>query len=60
MRLENLLGLALRVSSTKYDKYNDDLHCQLFPFKLIQQMDKIHLVESNEGNILRFKIELVV
>lgn len=52
MRLENLLGLALRVSSTKYDKYNDDLHCQLFPFKLIQQMDKIHLVESNEGNIL--------
>lgn len=45
MRLENLLGLTLRLSSTKFDKYNDDLHCQLFPFKLQQQMDKIHLVE---------------
>lgn len=49
MRLENLLGLTLRLSSTKYDKYNDDLHCQLFPFKLQQQMDKIHLVKPTNG-----------
>lgn len=48
MRLENLLGLTLRLSSTKYDKYNDDLHCQLFPFELNKQMEKIHLAGSNE------------
>lgn len=51
MRLENLLGLTLRVSSTKYDKYNDDLHCQIFPFELVKQMEKIHLVGSNEEGL---------
>lgn len=44
MKLENLLGLTLRLSSTKFDPYKDDLHCQLFPFELIKQMSKIHLV----------------
>lgn len=48
MRLENLLGLTLRLSSTKFDTYNDDLHCQLFPFELNKQMEKIHLAGSNE------------
>lgn len=48
MRLENLLGLTLRLSSTKFDKYNDDLHCQLFPFELNKQMEKIHLAGTNE------------
>lgn len=47
MKLENLLGLTLRLSSTKYDTYKDDLHCQLFPFELFKQMSKIHLI----GNI---------
>lgn len=46
MRLDNLLGLTLRVSSTKYDRYNEDLHCQLFPFELCTQMEKIHLAGS--------------
>lgn len=43
MKLENLLGLTLRVTSTKFDEYKDDLHCQLFPFELVKQMEKIHL-----------------
>lgn len=47
MRLDNLLGLTLRVASTKYDKYNDYLHCQLFPFELCKQMEKIHLAGTS-------------
>ncbi|KAG4065782.1 hypothetical protein HA402_012460 [Bradysia odoriphaga] len=43
MKLDNLLGLTLRVASTKFDEYKDDLHCQLFPFELVKQMEKIHL-----------------
>ncbi len=43
MKLDNLLGLTLRVTSTKFDEYKDDLHCQLFPFELVKQMEKIHL-----------------
>lgn len=50
MRLENLLGLTLRLSSAKYDKYNEDLHCQLFPFELVKQMEKINLAgPTDEG-----------
>lgn len=43
MKLDNLLGLTLRVTSTKFDEYKDDLHCQFFPFELVKQMEKIHL-----------------
>lgn len=48
MRLDNLLGMTLRMASTKYDRYNEDLHCQLFPFELCKQMEKIHLAGSQE------------
>lgn len=50
MRLDSLLGLTLRVASTKYDRYNEDLHCQLFPFELCKQMEKIHLAGTSAAD----------
>lgn len=64
MKLENLLGLTLRLSSTKYDAYKDDLHCQLFPFELYKQMSKIHLIgnidEGTQGANKFFVILIVI
>ncbi|XP_037917407.1 gamma-tubulin complex component 2 homolog isoform X2 [Hermetia illucens] len=41
VKLENLLGLTLRLSSAKHDPYKDDLHCELLTFDLATQMSKI-------------------
>lgn len=54
MKLENLLGLTLRVTSTKFDEYKDDLHCQLFPFELVKQMEKIHLAGCTYDGMIDF------
>lgn len=47
MKLENLLGLTLRVSSARSDPYKDDLHCCLLPYDLVTQMSKI--MDHKEG-----------
>lgn len=41
MKLENLLGLTLRLSSAKHDPYKDDVHCELLTYDLVTQMSKI-------------------
>lgn len=41
MALENLLGLSLRLSSARNDKYKDNLHCELLTYDLVTQMSKI-------------------
>lgn len=58
MKLENLLGLTLRLSSTKHDAYKDDLHCQLFPLALLDQMSKIHLAGTEDQNWTNDKTDL--
>lgn len=46
MKLDNLLGLTLRLSSANHDPYKDDLHCELLPYDLPTQMSKI--IENQE------------
>ncbi|KAL5282746.1 TUBGCP2 family protein [Megaselia abdita] len=41
VKLENLLGLTLRLSSAKNDPYKDNLHCDILPVNLVTQMGKI-------------------
>uniref|UniRef100_T1GT00 Gamma-tubulin complex component n=1 Tax=Megaselia scalaris TaxID=36166 RepID=T1GT00_MEGSC len=41
VKLENLLGLTLRLSSAKNDPYKDQLHCDILPINLVTQMGKI-------------------
>ncbi|XP_034491015.1 gamma-tubulin complex component 2 homolog [Drosophila innubila] len=41
MTLENLLGLSLRLTSARNDKYKDNLHCELLTYDLVTQMSKI-------------------
>ncbi|KAM7350453.1 gamma-tubulin ring protein 84 isoform 1-T1 [Cochliomyia hominivorax] len=41
MKLENLLGLTLRLSSANHDPYKDDVHCELLTYDLVTQMSKI-------------------
>ncbi|KAM8715891.1 hypothetical protein ACLKA7_002865 [Drosophila subpalustris] len=41
MALENLLGLSLRLSSARNDKYKDNLHCELLTYDLVTQLSKI-------------------
>lgn len=47
MKLENLLGLTLRLSSAKNDPYKDDVHCELLTYNLVTQMSKI--MNNEEG-----------
>uniref|UniRef100_A0A336MC89 Gamma-tubulin complex component n=1 Tax=Culicoides sonorensis TaxID=179676 RepID=A0A336MC89_CULSO len=41
MKLKSLLELTLRLSSAKYDKYQDDLTTMLLPYSLFTQMTKL-------------------
>lgn len=41
MKLKSLLELTLRLSSAKYDKYQDDLTTTLLPYGLLTQMSKL-------------------
>lgn len=41
MRLENLLELTLRLTSAKYDRYQDNLYTTLLPFDIVTQISKI-------------------
>uniref|UniRef100_A0A1A9W9K4 Gamma-tubulin complex component n=1 Tax=Glossina brevipalpis TaxID=37001 RepID=A0A1A9W9K4_9MUSC len=50
MKLENLLGLTLRLSLAKHDSYKDDLHCELLTYDLVTQMSKI--MNNEEENWL--------
>lgn len=45
VKLENLLGLTLRLSSAKCDPYKDDLTMELLPYCLTTQMSKIFNTE---------------
>ena len=47
MKLENLLGLTLRLSSAKNDPYKDDWHCELLTYDLGTQISKI--MNKEEG-----------
>lgn len=47
-RLESLLDLALRLSSSNNDVYKDDLRTELLPYDLQYQMLKILTVLSTE------------
>ncbi|KAG5672653.1 hypothetical protein PVAND_002766 [Polypedilum vanderplanki] len=51
MRLENLLELTLRLSSAKYDKYQDNLSTFLMPFDIFTQMSKIINSNNTSGPI---------
>lgn len=51
MRVENLLELTLRLSSAKYDKYQDDLFTTLLPFDICTQMAKIIKSEDIDDDI---------
>lgn len=50
IRLENLLGLTLRLSSAKSDPYKDDLSIELLPYGLTTQMTKIFEGEEEYWN----------
>lgn len=50
MKIENLLGLTLRLSSAKHDPYKDDLHCELLTYDLATQMSKI--INNEEGKLV--------
>lgn len=41
MKLKSLLELTLRLSSAKFDKYQDDLTTTLLPYSLLTQMTKL-------------------
>lgn len=41
MKLKSLLELTLRLSSAKFDKYQDDLTTTLLPYSLLMQMTKL-------------------
>lgn len=47
MKLENLVGLALRMSSAKHDPYKEDLHCDLYTVSITTEMSHIHLAGSS-------------
>lgn len=51
IRLENLLGLTLRLSSAKNDPYKDDLSIELLPYGLTTQLSKICDSELEYWNI---------
>lgn len=51
MKLENLLGLTLRMSSAKNDPYKDDLSMELLPYCLTTQMSKIFDRELEYWNL---------
>lgn len=48
MRLENLLELTLRLTSAKYDKYQDNLYTTLLPFDICTQIRKI--IKNDEAD----------
>ncbi|XP_055388883.1 gamma-tubulin complex component 2 homolog isoform X2 [Condylostylus longicornis] len=47
MKLENLLGLTLRLSSAKNDPYKDDWHCELLINDLDTQITKIMIKKED-------------
>lgn len=46
VRLESLLGLALRTSSSSTDPYKDCVKVQLFPYSIAEQMLNIIAIET--------------
>lgn len=52
VKLENLLGLTLRLSSAKNDPYKDNLHCDIMPVNLVTQMGKITHKLDGKSNFL--------
>lgn len=48
--LENLLELTLRMSSAKFDKYQDNLSTNLMPFDIVTQMTKINKSTGSESD----------
>lgn len=50
IRLENLLELTLRMSSAKFDKYQDNLSTSLMPFDIVTQMTKINKSTGSESD----------
>ncbi len=51
IRLENLLELTLRMSSAKFDKYQDNLSTNLLPYDIFTQMNKIHKPSSTSSEV---------
>ncbi|KAK7085564.1 Exportin 7 [Halocaridina rubra] len=47
-RLQSLLELALRTSAAKYDMYKDDIVCKLLPITLMNHMQRILSIETDE------------
>lgn len=52
MRLENLLELTLRLTSAKYDKYQDNLYTTLLPFDVCTQIRKIIKMDGDNEDDL--------
>lgn len=53
-RLESLLDLALRLSSSNNDPYKDDLKTELLPYDLQRQMFKILMVLSTSESGIKY------
>lgn len=51
MKLDNLLGLTLRISSAKHDCYKDNLICNLIPTDVVKMMSEIHLVSGTSASV---------
>lgn len=47
VKLDNLLGLTIRLSSAKNDPHKDDLRCDLLTYDLVTQMSKV--INNKEG-----------
>ena len=49
-KLESLLDLSLRTSSTNSDPFKDDLSCEIHTYTLMEQLYAMHNISGNQGS----------